>query len=168
MRTSRGVRFANKFAPTLGRSAISAFQILFLPRLARARGNPTALSPRLKIIVILTSWFLATGSQWDFAQAFGWSRMFVRYAETMSVTAAVERTFSGETCEICRAVRRAKDSEQQGTPTTDVARAKVVLFCPATPGFVMTAPVPSVWSQCDVEPLSAARAAPPVPPPRIA
>lgn len=117
--------------------------------------------------MILTSWFLATGSQWDFVQAFGWGRMFVGYSSTMTVSAAVERTFSGEMCEVCRAVRRAKRDEGKTTSTGDLAKAKVILYCAAIAPFAIATPDNPGWWHVERAPVSALRAAPPVPPPRV-
>lgn len=125
------------------------------------------LLQRLKIIALFVAWFLATGSQWDLVQTFGWGRMVVRYSAAMSVSQAVQRTFSGEMCEVCRAVRQAKQQEQSSNLPPDAAKAKLVMLCPPAPQFVFLAPVGAAWSLSDRDPISAGRPVPPTPPPRV-
>ena len=122
---------------------------------------------RSQISIILLAWFMATGAQWDLVQVFGWSSMIANHSRDMSLLNAVEKTFGGEMCSVCRAVRAAK---QQDTPAT-VPKSKfdgkmLLVFQPAASIF-LTVPDSEAWSQTAREPLSARRSAPPTPPPRV-
>jgi hypothetical protein len=135
---------------------------------ARRRELPPAVPQRVRVLLILFSWFLASGSQWEVVQVFGWARMVVRYADSMSVVQAIERTFGGEMCGVCQTVNAARDpSETPGLPP-DGAQTKPLLICFAPPEVILGAPAsgrlpPSDWrlAGCD-------RASPPTPPPRAA
>ena len=110
---------------------------------------------------------MATGAQWDLVQVFGWGRMIANHSRDMSLLNAVEKTFGGEMCSICRAVRAAKQQETPATVPKSRFDGKVLLvFQPATAVF-LTVPDTAAWSQTDHEPLSAGRPAPPTPPPRV-
>ncbi|HEY0943898.1 MAG TPA: hypothetical protein VGD81_01480 [Opitutaceae bacterium] len=124
---------------------------------------------RLSLILTLTAWLLATGSHWDLVQTFGWGRMILRNSELMPFSQAVNRTFSGEMCGICRAVSQAKQQEQQAPlPPEGGAKAKMVMLCPPAPQFVVFAPEHAPWPPGDQALLSVGRPAPPTPPPRLA
>jgi len=75
---------------------------------------------KFSLILTLAAWLLATGSHWDLVQTFGWGRMIATYAQSMSFTQAVKKTFSaGETCGVCEAVATAKqqDAADASAPT---------------------------------------------------
>lgn len=123
------------------------------------------MSSRFKIVAILFAWLLATGAQWDVVQTVGWARMIARYAETMSISQAVEKTFGNAVCGICEAVDYAKQAEATAVPN-DAAKAKVVLLCPSAPRYVFAMNLGQYCPLGDWLPLSASRSAPPTPPPR--
>ncbi|HND62530.1 MAG TPA: hypothetical protein PLB90_13695 [Opitutaceae bacterium] len=125
------------------------------------------VSHRLKVVAVLFAWLLATGVQWDLVQTAGWSRMFFRYAESMSYVQAAKRTFDGEMCGVCKAVNQAKQQQDAAMPQ-DGSKAKLVMICPPSPRFVFSAPECAPWSLSDRNPLSADRPVPPTPPPRTA
>ncbi len=125
------------------------------------------VSHRLKVVAVLFAWLLATGVQWDLVQTAGWSRMFFRYAESMSYVQAAQRTFGGEMCGVCKAVNQAKQQQDAAMPQ-DGSKAKLVMLCPPSPRFVFSAPDCTPWSPSDRHPLSADRPVPPTPPPRAA
>lgn len=130
--------------------------------LRRSRG----LRQRLQLLAVLLAWFMATGSQWDLVQTFGWARMIVTYAQTMPVLKAVQRTFDGELCGVCELVShvRHQDSSHPAAPEKSEAK-KFILHQPA-PEFVAPAAETTVWSPGDRKTVSALRARPPTPPPR--
>jgi len=124
---------------------------------------------KLSLVLTLAAWLLATGSQWDLAQTFAWSRMIVNYSCSMSVAQAVQKTFSGEMCAICAAVQDAKQQESAGAPAPEGRlTAKIFLVCaPHTPGVFLPAPRCAGLAPSVSVPLSAERSAPPSPPPRV-
>jgi len=124
---------------------------------------------KLSLVLTLAAWLLATGSQWDLAQSFAWSRMIVTYSHSMSLTQAVQKTFDGEMCAICAAVQDARQQESAATPAPGSRlTAKIILVCVPRPARLFH-PVtfcaglaPAVSA-----PLSTERSAPPSPPPRV-
>ena len=122
---------------------------------------------RIAIFPLLIAWLLATGSQWDLVQVFAWGRMFAGYVSTMSVGQALEETFDADKpCPLCCAVRKAKQQENKTLPPEVRLREKMPLIFQAVPVLLTETPVTNRWLIHDREPLSAGRAAPPVPPPR--
>ena len=82
---------------------------------------------RLPIVLTLVAWLLATGVQWDLLQVFGWARMVVNHSQTMSITAAVKKTFGGEMCGVCEIVSQAKRRPADaGRQTVSPWSAKIV------------------------------------------
>ncbi|HVU34562.1 MAG TPA: hypothetical protein VHE61_14100 [Opitutaceae bacterium] len=122
---------------------------------------------RAQLIVVLFSWFLATGAQWDLVQAFGWGKMFITDAETMSFGAAAKRTFDGEMCSICRAVNQAKRQENKSLPP-EVKKGERLLFVIQPAGqFFVSVPESASWRPADFDVSGMLRASPPTPPPRV-
>lgn len=85
----------------------------------------------LSVACLLLAWLCATGALLDVAQALAWTRMFVGYARTMSTGQAFSRTFdSGQPCEICLAVQKARATGRKQPPAATAAAAKqIVLVC---------------------------------------
>ncbi len=123
------------------------------------------MSRRFPHIAVLVAWLLASGAQWDAVQVAGWTRMTVRYAESMSWSAALARTFSGELCGVCEVVGSAK-RDRTDTPGAAPRDAKLVLFAPAPLSLARTAPAVPLRAPRTRSFRSADRAAPPLPPPR--
>lgn len=132
---------------------------------------------KLSLLLTLTSWLFATGSQWDVVQTFAWARMFAENCRTLPPRVALDRTFSPEgRCELCGLVSTAKQERQNpadapadspGSAPAGKFSGKILLaFEPAPAPFVALVPSPSRWSRSDHLPASAERAAPPLPPPR--
>ena len=124
---------------------------------------------QVSVVLVLAAWLLATGSQWDLAQTFAWGRMITNYSSSMSLTQAVQKTFSGEMCSLCRAVQQAK--QQQDTDNARTVAGKVpgkilLVSVPANLIFLCPAPSCAGLTAAVSAPLSAERAAPPSPPPR--
>ena len=124
---------------------------------------------RIAILSLLTAWLLATGSHWDFVQVFAWGRMFAGYAKTMSVGEALEQTFDPEKpCALCSAVRKAKEEkDSKALPPEGKLREKIVMVFQPTLMLFASVPESNPWWHHEPEPLSAEKAAPPVPPPRV-
>jgi hypothetical protein len=126
---------------------------------------------QLSLVLTLAAWLLATGSQWDLVQTYGWGRMIVTYSRTMPLTRAVKQTFSGEEmCGVCQLVHHAKqqDADNAKVPGTK-APAKIFLVgAPSALAFASPAPVSAGLVPAGSAPLSTDRTAPPLPPPRVA
>lgn len=110
---------------------------------------------------------MATGAQWDLVQTFAWAKMIASNSRSMSLVEAVKKTFGGEMCEVCKVVNDVKQQTTASTTPGGKADTKIVFMpLPATSVFVAI-PEPSVWSLSDQSSVSACRAAPPLPPPRV-
>lgn len=126
------------------------------------------MQKRVQLIAILLAWFISTGAQWDVLQAFGWTRMILKYSRTMTLNEAVKKTFSGEMCGVCEVVSEAKQQDhQENLPNPGKIDAKILLVLQPVPEFVFSATEPDGWSLSDPLVFSTARAAPPLPPPRV-
>ena len=123
---------------------------------------------RLSLFLTLAAWLLATGSQWDFVQTFAWAQMFAANARVLSLSAALDRTFSPEgRCPICAAVAHAKQQEESpGNVPDGKFSGKIFLLCQPAPAPVVAAPDFTPWSTSDPLIRTLGRAAPPLRPPR--
>jgi hypothetical protein len=122
---------------------------------------------KIAIISLLTAWFLATGSQWDFVQTFAWAKMLAGYAKVMPLSEAVAETFDADKpCALCRAVTRAKQQQDNSPPPEANLRAKLIYIFQPTPAFVITLRPGRPWSLNDWVLPPTEKSAPPVPPPR--
>lgn len=85
----------------------------------------------LSVACLLLAWLCATGALLDVTQVLAWTRMFVGYACTMSPGQAISQTFdSGQPCEICLAVQKARETGRKQPPAATAAAAKqIVLIC---------------------------------------
>ena len=124
---------------------------------------------KISLILTLSAWLFATGSQWDLVQTFAWGRMIAGYSQEMSLPAAVKKTFSPETmCDLCHAVADAKQSSESkaGVPGAKNL-GKILLVCaPDRSAFLIPSPTRLGLLPAFSPPASADRAAPPSPPPR--
>ena len=103
-------------------------------------------------------------------QACAWARMFADNARRLPLLKAVDRTFSPEgRCELCGAVSKAKQQEanSEGATPGGKVEGKVLLVFQPVPVVIVEAPDFAPWAQGAFACLSAARAAPPLPPPRV-
>ncbi len=125
---------------------------------------------KLSLVLTLCAWLLATGSHWDVVQTFAWGRMIATYSQTMSLTQAVEKTFSaGATCGVCAVVATAKsqDSAHPTSPAAGKSLEKIhLVFAPAPAAPLLLSSASFSWSLSDQSVPVTCRAAPPVPPPR--
>jgi hypothetical protein len=125
------------------------------------------LPHRIQISLALCLCFLGTGAQWDLIQVFAWGRMTVEHAQSMPLSQAVEKTFDGEMCGICRMVANAKKQEQSRSNFPELKmESKILLFFQAPPKVVVEAPRSAAWRPTEATVVTAGRSAPPVPPPR--
>ncbi|HZZ58840.1 MAG TPA: hypothetical protein VFE31_13490 [Opitutaceae bacterium] len=122
---------------------------------------------RIHVVALLILSLLGSGTQWDLLQVFAWGRMIANHSQSMCLSAAVSKTFSGEMCGICRMIAQAKQQERQHSNVPAVTdAAKPVLFC-HRPAIYCPQPVRIAAERPDdALALSALPAAPPVPPPR--
>ncbi|PTY00135.1 hypothetical protein DB354_02270 [Opitutus sp. ER46] len=127
---------------------------------------------RLQVILAFLAWFLATGCQWDVAQLVAWGNMFSGYVTQMTVGAAVEKTFSGEMCRMCRAVQQRRQEHERNHGKTPGARASgklVELYPPLHAAAVVPPATQHLRYSTAASPmLGRGRACPPLPPPRAA
>jgi hypothetical protein len=125
---------------------------------------------KLPLVLTLVAWLFATGSHWDFVQVFAWARMFSENARVLPLGSALERTFSpAGRCKLCRAVSSAKQKEtdSNGSIPGGKVEGKVLLVFQPAPAVIVEAPDFAPWVSGDLAVLSAGRAAPPLPPPRV-
>lgn len=126
---------------------------------------------KVSLLLTLTAWTLATGSQWDVAQTFGWARMFAGYVQTMPVLEALQKTFSGdELCGVCEVVQEARQDDAGQSDAKDAAGTKSLaklpmVLSPATT-LVSAARIPTPRPGRAVPVRGTLRASPPLPPPR--
>lgn len=128
---------------------------------------------KASLLLTLTAWFFATGSQWDVVQTFAWARMFTTYAQSMPLLEAAKKTFSGEelcgVCEVVQDTRQgAQDESQASTPAEGKALGKMPMAIPQEVWFVLRLPPSALCPPPSVFPPEALRASPPTPPPRAA
>jgi len=140
-----------------------------LPRSLFAGGYRSYVPQRLKVIAVLVAWFLATGSQWDLVQTFGWVRMTITYSKTMPITTALKKTFDGEMCTVCEVVQEAKQ-HAAGTsmPLPSSPEGKMLMVFSPIEEIVFASITSPQASPSDASWHSLARSAPPIPPPRAA
>jgi hypothetical protein len=121
----------------------------------------------LSVAGLLLAWLCAQGALTDAVQVFAWVRMFSGYVQTTTWRAALEQTLDPEKpCEICCAVRKAREAEPSSAapPGRDSERLDLVLLTidvpPEPTSALATFPVlnasPTLW-----------RSPVPKPPPRL-
>lgn len=124
---------------------------------------------KLPLVLILTAWLLATGSQWDLVQTVAWTRMFADNVRTMPVDAALARTFSPEgRCEMCSVVASGKQQQEDAgmAPGGKVIGKVMLVYLPAA-AVVIAAPREAPFFPAEESISGTRRAAPPLPPPRV-
>lgn len=119
----------------------------------------------LQIFTILGSWLLATGMQWDALQIIAWGRMLAENSQEMTFAEAVDETFFGEACALCRTADEGRRQEQQ---SSDLASARErMLLLPFRAEQALVVPVGECgWSNKDNACVQQLRQKPPTPPPR--
>ncbi len=123
--------------------------------------------PRVYLALFLC--FIATGAQWDLVQTFAWGRMVATYAKSMPLTKAVSKTFSGEMCGLCTLVASTEKQDRNQSTVPEVkSETKMLLFFQDAPNTSVNVPIAVTWIPSDPVTTTVGRAAPPVPPPRVA
>ncbi len=124
---------------------------------------------RCQLVLAFTAWLLASGSQWDLLQGVAWARMFCQNAQSMSVGAAVRRTFAPTAmCPLCRAVSQAKQGGESTTGSAQPTPGKLHLFFQPLAAFVGAVPTGPAQARGDDRIAAQPRPAPPLRPPRSA
>jgi len=139
----------------------------------RLLSAPARMRRKASLLLTLTAWLFATGSQWDAVQAFAWARMFTTYAQSMPLLEAAKKTFSGEElcglCEVVQDTRQgAQDESKASAPAEGKALGKMPLASPSETLFVLRLPPSVLCPPPSVFAPEAPRASPPTPPPRAA
>jgi len=123
---------------------------------------------RIALSVIATVLVLnVTGGFWALLQSVAWTRMFVDYSRTASISTALEQTFDGKhPCRLCKMIQKEKPASEHPDQIRASTEKTDVLFFERQP-FVVAA-LPVSWILTNKEALYASRTdPPPVPPPRI-
>lgn len=123
---------------------------------------------KLSLITMLFAWLLATGSHWDLVQTFAWARMFVTYSQSMTLSEAVQLTFTPDNlCGMCETVSEAKQKQDTAMPSDGKHVGKILMIFEADSVFVGLAPEPARWSRRDFMVAEKDGEPPPLRPPRI-
>lgn len=126
---------------------------------------------RLQLGLVFFAWFMTTGSQWDLVQVVAWGKMFTGYSAGMSLTAAAQKTFSGELCTLCHVAQDGRKQQESGgdTATPGKSAGKMLDLCPLTVFTAVISPrdgaVGSLAALVMID--GRGRACPPSPPPRV-
>ena len=126
---------------------------------------------RLQLGLVFFAWFMATGSQWDLVQVVAWGKMFTGYSAEMSLTAAAQKTFSGELCTLCHVAQDGRKQQESGGDTAPPGKqsGKMIDLCPLAVFTPVISPqdgtVGSIAALVMVD--GRGRASPPSPPPRV-
>jgi hypothetical protein len=124
---------------------------------------------KLSLACLVCAWFCANGVVWNVVQVVGWAKMLRDNSQTMSLTRAVEVTFSGEApCEFCHISRTAEDTAQQQLPHDVLGSAaeKILFLTDCAPAPLIPAPEVSWPGVADATGLTRTEAVP-VRPPRV-
>ncbi len=124
---------------------------------------------RVRLVVLLFGWMLATGTILDVIQVFAWSRMWVDNVQTQSVGDAFARTFSEEgICPLCESVQAIKRDQAEKYPFAVKLFERSPVILPQGIHFVLIVPdVPELWPETMDDTGFAFGNCPPAPPPRI-
>ena len=134
----------------------------------RARAGCGALRKKLPSLALLCAWLCANGALLDVVQVFAWARMFSGYAESMSVTAALGRTFDpARKCHLCLGVAAARKSTQDQLPQAVERAAEKLLLAVQQPAAVILAKPTGDWPAALACTAPTRREPVPVPPPRV-
>lgn len=125
---------------------------------------------RIQAVVVLIAWLLSTGAQWDVAQFVAWGRMISTYSQEMAFGDAVQETFTGKLCPLCKAVQKGKQEQEDKGGSTAPGKVKPWDLCAPAVGTQVAAPRLVVIRRGLPELPSSGegRRTPPVPPPRVA
>ena len=102
---------------------------------------------KLSLTCLLCAWFCANGVVWNVVQVVGWAKMFHDNAQTMSVSRAIEVTFSGEApCNFCHISQSAEENARQQLPHDVLGSSaeKFVMDCQVATPVILVSP-DSTW-----------------------
>lgn len=124
---------------------------------------------RFGTVSLFVAWFCANGAVLDLVQVFAWARMFSLYSRTMSLAEAASAAMDpNKPCELCVAVRHARESSAQDMPTeTGADLVKLVLICHEVQPVTLAREV-EAWPEMEVMRPESWCASVPLPPPRSA
>lgn len=122
----------------------------------------------LPSLALLFAWLCANGALLDVVQVFAWAKMFSGYAESMSVSTALRKTFDpSQRCELCLGVAAARESTQDQVPQTVEHTAEKLLLTLHRPVKVVLTPPAVDWPPAHASAAPTRREDVPVPPPRV-
>jgi len=124
------------------------------------------LRKNIHYFFIVIAWLLATGVQWDIAQTFAWAKMYSEYSESMSIGAALKKTFTGKKCTLCKAVDSAKQQQTASSLPSAGFGAKMIFVLQEKPVFIFATDDLLSWSLSDSIYGSFEHLGPLTPPPR--
>lgn len=107
----------------------------------RTGGEPTKAGAlvfhRLARFLALFAVLQIVGGHWVALQSVAWVRMTIDYAQSTTLTKALEKTFDGEhPCDLCHKVKEGRSEEQKSQGEKQVVKFEAVL------GLELTAPPP--------------------------
>ena len=122
---------------------------------------------RLSIVCLFAAWLCADGNLLDVTQVFAWTRMFVGYTQTYSIAEAAALTVDpSRPCDLCKAVRRARESSEPSRGPSVTAATQKFLFAQPESVALVFSPPGREWPEWLKE-TGPTRSEPvPVPPPR--
>lgn len=85
---------------------------------------------RLGLAFVALALFTTAGGHWAVLQSVAWAQMIRDYSREVPLTAAVQKTFSGEApCSLCKSIVAARQKEDR-KPAAFKAELKTELFSP--------------------------------------
>ena len=131
------------------------------------RDNFPPMPKRLSIVCLLAAWLCADGNLLDVTQVVAWARMFAGYAQTHSIAEAAALTVDpSRPCDLCKAVRRARESSEPGHVPAATAAVQKFLFAQPESAALVLSPPGREWPEW-LKKTGPTRSEPvPVPPPR--
>ena len=125
------------------------------------------MSRRLPAISLFCAWLCASGAMLDVTQVVAWTRMFVGYAKTETVAAAVKDTFDPcRPCSLCRAVCRAREASSQHSPAVPTAGGDRMILIFERPERYVALGVEQEWPEARSSSAVIRTGDVPVPPPK--
>lgn len=125
------------------------------------------MRPKLASLALVFAWLCANGALLDVVQVFAWAKMFSGNAETMSVGAALQKTFDPKhRCKMCLGVTAAKKSTQEHQPRAAEQSAEKFLLALHRSAPLVIGKTPGAWPAVLPWAAPSRTDAVPVPPPR--
>lgn len=81
-------------------------------------------------LLIFLAMFSIAGGHWAVLQSVAWTRMLVEYSKSLTLGAAISKTFSGEApCAMCQQITKARQQEEKAPATVKVDKKAEKFFC---------------------------------------